>query len=112
MRNPIFWYTLNPDTMCEDNEDGNYVARDDNESLALALIENMQHTQRELECMYSDIRLLRAERDALKALNKDLFALAIKVANLNPDCDEIGAGMIAQLVTSAKQILISQSESR
>lgn len=110
MNTPRFFYTLHPDSMCEDHDDGNYVARDDNESLALTLISNLRHMVNELDAWQdSDIRL-RAERDKLKALNKDLWAVVIRLADLNPDAGEIGAGMLAQLVDAARQIRINEAK--
>ena len=34
----------------------------------------------------------------------DMFSLVQRIANLNPDADEIGPGMLAQLVEDAREI--------
>lgn len=108
MRKPKFWHSAYPGSMSE-KDDGNYVDRDDNESLARTLVGNIAHLERELEAWQdSDIRL-RAERDKLKMLNKDLWAVVIRVANLNPNAGEIGDGMLMQLVDAAKQIMHSEA---
>lgn len=108
MRKPKFWQSAYPGSMFE-KEDGNYVDRDDNESLARTLVGNVAQLERELESWQdSDIRL-RAERDKLKMLNKDLWAVIIRVANLNPGAGEIGEGMLAQLIDAAKQIMHSEA---
>ena len=55
----------------------------------------------------AEVAALKALRDELARAASDFTLLADRVARLNPDAGEIGAGMLAQLVADARAAIAS-----
>lgn len=57
--------------------------------------------------LLAEVAALKAQRDELARAASDFTLLADRVARLNPDAGEIGAGMLAQLVADARAAIAS-----
>lgn len=73
-----------------------------------AAIENaFVDAKHDVLALSTEVAALKALRDELARAASDFTLLADRVARLNPDAGEIGAGMLAQLVADARAAIAS-----
>lgn len=80
------------------------------EQTIIAFKQSFDHAMDERDMMRGEIARLQGEVQRLQLANADAVHALTRVSKLNPNCAEIGAGMLATIISESTTALIKMGE--